>query len=180
MLLTRGRYFLVHKQTKYWGVFSLIFALYIREAAPLPVGFGKHLTISSQTLPALIVMFAIGATSVWSYWFLLVPILRRTFKAENSLSSIAFQALFFASGISSLVLFAVYGYAVVVSDVHTQTQQVLDNVFAQIGPVGSTLYAIHLILFADIYTLSPLSISGWSDTRASAAGQICSPGCGLE
>lgn len=152
MLLARGRYFLVHKQTIYWGAVSLVFAAYILRAVPLPIGFGRQLTVSSQTIPALIVMFAIGATSVWSYWFLNVPMIKRTFN-DSSFSSISFHVLFGLSVIGSGILFFVYLYAVAVSDANNATPHVLDEVFAQLGPIGNALHTVHLMLFVGIYTM---------------------------
>lgn len=162
MLIARGRYLLVHKQTWYWGALCLAFTLYIVLKMPLRVGFGKQLTISSQTIPALIVMFAISSTSIWSYWFLLAPVVR-TFKRQGSLSSVTFQCLFWTANVSSAILFVVYGYSVVVSDVHNGTQHVLDDVFAQLGVIGNILHSIHLVLFVGIYTLMDWIVARFGD-----------------
>lgn len=120
--------------------------------------FGRSITIDSDRLPAVIILYAIIVTTIWSYIFLLWPIAEnRTFKGQHWCIRYLFQGLLVLSFIVSLGL-SIY-YFLAASDPSLTAVDSLKELAKIAGPFANFARAIHLVFFIFVYSLIDLLIA---------------------
>jgi hypothetical protein len=168
MLLERIKRVLTHGQTIFWLASLAMFAAYIWFSPDLALFFHRKITVTEQTVPGIVLVFALSVTSVWSYIFLLLPIYRKESLFDDKPTCWwVFHTIYWISIVLSA--FFVFVYLVALSSEEETGAAAMAQAFEQVltsPSIGGALYHYHLLVFVLLYTLMDMIVASASaDTQ---------------
>jgi hypothetical protein len=162
MLLDRGLSFVRHRQIRFWAFWLIVLALGVRLTSEIPLFFfQRSIKVNENTIPGIVIVFAIFTTAAWSYKYLLVPVLQmeKEIFDDKPISKFVFNVLFGTSLAVSVFIFFVYCYALT-GPASTSGAAAVKQAFFDVNSVaGPFLDDYHLIIFVLLYTAMDIIVA---------------------
>jgi cytochrome b561 len=157
----RSREFLWNREMGLWAVEIALFAAYLSWHPQLPFFFRRSILLDAHTLPGIVILFSMTTTLIWSYLYMLIPIVGER-QGFPGIGGSVFHFLFWVWAIVNFL--TIFGYLWAISTPFAPNANedfgYIQRLFeAALPGVGGFLEELHPLLFVGIFTAMDFAVA---------------------